>query len=57
MILEDCVKKHQELILNWTDIDHFAEGQLKQMSIDAYKKIFAFVSLMQNFPVELTDEE
>lgn len=57
MILEDCVKKHQELILNWTDIDHFTEGQLKQMSIDAYKKIFAFVSLMQNFPVELTDEE
>ncbi|MCQ2240978.1 DUF5312 family protein [Treponema sp.] len=57
MILEDCVKKHQELILNWNDIDHFAEGQLKQMSIDAYKKIFAFVSLMQNFPIELTDED
>ena len=57
MILEDCVKKHQELILNWNDIDHFAEGQLKQMSIDAYKKIFSFVSLMQNFPIELTEEE
>lgn len=56
MILEDCVKKHQELILNWTDIDHFAEGQLKQMSIDAYKKIFAFVSLLQNFPIELTED-
>ncbi|MBQ0039193.1 MAG: hypothetical protein KBS64_02040 [Treponema sp.] len=56
MILEDCVKKHQELILNWADIDHFAEGQLKQMSIDAYKKIFAFVSLLQNFPVELSDD-
>ncbi|WP_407397178.1 DUF5312 family protein [Treponema sp.] len=57
MILEDCVKKHQELILNWNDIDHFAEGQLKQMSIDAYKKIFAFVSLIQNFPIELTEDE
>ena len=29
----------------------------KQMSIDAYKKIFSFVSLMQNFPIELTEEE
>lgn len=56
MILEDCVKKHQELILNWAEIDHFAEGQLKQMSIDAYKKIFAFVSLLQNFPIELSED-
>lgn len=56
MILEDCVKKHQELILNWNDIDHFAEGQLKQMSIDAYKKIFAFVSLIQNFPIEISED-
>ena len=56
MILEDCVKKHQELILNWNDIDHFAEGQLKQMSIDAYKKIFSFVSLMQNFPIQISED-
>lgn len=56
MILEDCVKKHQELILNWHEIDRFAEGQLKQISIDAYKKIFAFVSLLQNFPIEITEE-
>ncbi len=51
MILEDCVKQHPTLIINWKDIDHFAEGQLKQMSIDAYKQIFTFVSLMQNFKI------
>ena len=57
MILEDCVKKTPALIINWKDIDHFAEGQLKDMSIAVYKKIFAFVSLLQTFPIELTDEE
>lgn len=57
MILEDCVKKTPALIINWKDIDHFAEGQLKDMSIAVYKKIFAFVSLLQTFQIQLTDEE
>lgn len=56
MILEDCVKQHPSLIRNWKDIDHFAEGHLKAMCIEAYKTIFSFVSLMQNFPVELHEE-
>ena len=57
MILEDCVKQHPTLIINWKDIDHFAEGQLKQMSIDAYKKIFTFVALMQNFKITPPEED
>lgn len=57
MILEDCVKQHPVLIRNWKEIDHFAEEKLKTMCIDAYKTIFSFVSLMQNFPVELHEEE
>lgn len=57
MLLEDFVKyPKSEIILNWRDIDHFAEGQLKKMSIDAYKKIYAFVQLMQNFPVEIDED-
>ncbi len=57
MVLEDCVKKNPELVVNWKDLDHFAEGQLRQMCIDSYKKIFAFVSLMQSFHVELVQKE
>ena len=58
MGLEDFVKApHSKLIVNWKDLDHFAEGKLKQMCIDAYKKIYLFVSLMQNFKIELTDDD
>ncbi len=58
MGLEDFVKvPHSKLIVNWKDLDHFAEGKLKQMCIDAYKKIYLFVSLLQNFKVELKEEE
>lgn len=57
MLLEDFVKyPKSEIILNWRDIDHFAEGQLKKMSIEAYKKLYAFVQLMQNFPVQVEED-
>ncbi len=56
MVLEDFVKSpHSEIIINWKELDHFAEGKLKPMCIDVYKKIFSFVSLIQNF--EITIEE
>lgn len=56
MILEDCVKQYPTLIRNWKDIDHFVEGKLKQMCISVYKEIFAFVSLMQNFHIEVNED-
>ena len=37
-------------------IDHFAEGKLKQMCIGVYKEIFSFVSLMQNFHIEVNED-
>ncbi|MCH5290130.1 MAG: hypothetical protein J1D88_00020 [Treponema sp.] len=53
LILEDFVKvPNNELIMNWRHLDSYAEGNLKNMCIDAYKKIFSFVSLLQNFPVD-----
>lgn len=58
MALEDFVKlPKSELVMNWRDLDHFAEGNLKNMCIDVYKKIYMFVSLMQNFPVEIDEVE
>ena len=56
MVLEDCIKPHPTLIRNWKDIDHFAEGELKQMCIGVYKEIFSFVSLMQNFHIEVNED-
>jgi hypothetical protein len=56
MILEDCVKQRPTLIRNWKEIDHFADEKLRQMCVDAYKQIFAFVSLLQNFPVEIREQ-
>ncbi|MCR5764032.1 MAG: DUF5312 family protein [Treponema sp.] len=56
MLLEDFVKQpRSELIRNWKALDTFAEGNLKQKCIDVYKKLFAFVSLLQNFDIEISD--
>ena len=57
MVIEDSAKKQPTLIRNWKDIDHFAEGKLKQMCVDAYKEIYGFVSLMQNFEIRIHDED
>ena len=56
MLLEDFVKQpRSELIRNWKALDTFAEGKLKQTCIDVYKKLFSFVSLLQNFNIEISD--
>ena len=54
MALEDFVKApHSEIIINWKDLDHFAEGTLKNQCITVYKTIYAFVQLTQNFNVQV----
>ena len=57
MCLEDFVKSpRSELILNWRDLDRFAEGQLRQRCIEVYKKIFAFVTLLQQFKITRSEK-
>ncbi|MCR5218579.1 DUF5312 family protein [Treponema sp.] len=57
MLLEDFVKMpRSELLLNWKDLDHFAEGRLKEMCVSVYKKIFGFVQLIQNFQIKVDEE-
>lgn len=56
-VVEDFAKApRSELILNWKDLDKFAEGKLRQMAVDAYKRIFNFVGLMQNFQVSVNEK-
>jgi hypothetical protein len=38
--------RHQ-IIINWKEVDNDAEGAIKQMMSDLYKKIYYFVQLMQ----------
>lgn len=56
LCIEDFAKApRSELILNWKDLDKFAEGNLKQKSVAVYKKLFNFVQLMQNFQVSVNE--
>ncbi len=58
MAIEDFVRMpRSELIINWKDLDHFAEGKLKAMCVDTYKKIYQFVQLLNNFQVSAYDGE
>ena len=50
----DSTFTHQ---VNWKEINHFSENKLKQMSIEAYKKIYYLVSLLQNFEIDLELED
>ena len=52
-LLEDSLKQtRSELIINWDELKRYAEHDVKPMCVAVYKKIYLFVSLMQNFPVE-----
>lgn len=56
MCLEDFVKMpRSELLMNWKELDKYADGKLKEMCVDAYKKIYLFVQLLQNYPVEVEE--
>lgn len=53
-LLEDHQKKEAEMIINWKELDHFAEntldeGNLQSLGVNIYKKIYLFANLMQTF--------
>ena len=55
MLLEDFVKPHPDIMRNWKDLDRFAEGKLKQKGVDVYKKLYSFISLLQNFNIAISE--
>lgn len=55
MLLEDFVKPHPGIIRNWKDLNNHAEGNLKQKGVDVYKKLYNFISLLQNFNIAITE--
>jgi len=47
IVLEDQGKSVRELLLNWKEIEAVSDGKIKAKVIDAYKKIYYFIQLLQ----------
>lgn len=47
MLIEDHQKPKGELVMNWKELDRYAEHPVHQLGVEVYKKIYLFVNLMQ----------
>ncbi len=47
-VIEDHQKPKGEIVMNWKELDRFAEHPINQLGVEVYKKIYLFVQLMQN---------
>jgi hypothetical protein len=47
-LLEDYAKPKGEVIINWKELDKFADHPVKELGVGVYKHIYLFVQLMQN---------
>lgn len=48
LVLEDYAKPHPELVINWKELEHFADYNIKEQAVAIYKKLHLFVTLMQS---------
>lgn len=46
-LLEDYEKQRPELVINWKELEHFADTPILEQGKTLYKQIYLFVSLMQ----------
>jgi hypothetical protein len=46
-LMEDEAKKSPEMLINWKEIEHFADHPPRELGVEVYKKIYLFVTLMQ----------
>jgi hypothetical protein len=51
-IIEDHDRPHHELILNWKEIENAASRPIKEWLVEAYKKIYYMVQLLQYYAKE-----
>ena len=49
IVIEDYDKKGHELITNWKEIESASKGDIRAKIVDAYKKIYYFIQLMQMY--------
>lgn len=48
-LLEDHQKSHSDIVINWKEVEHFAEHDINDLGVGIYKKIYIFVQLMQSY--------
>lgn len=46
-LIEDENKKSPEMVINWKEIEHFADHPPRELGVEVYKKIYLFATLMQ----------
>ncbi|MDR2020900.1 MAG: DUF5312 domain-containing protein [Treponema sp.] len=56
-ILEDYPKNPHEMIINWKELESASESPLPQRIAAVYKKLYAFVQIMQFFACSPEEEE
>ena len=47
-LIEDYQKKKAEIIINWKELDRFAEHPIPELSVEVYKKMYLISTLMQS---------
>jgi hypothetical protein len=48
-LIEDKEKPKPQLLINWKELEHYADKPIRDMGVEIYKKIYNFVTLMQLF--------
>ena len=46
-LIEDYSKPKGEILMNWKELDRYAEHPIKTLGIEVYKTLYLFVSLLQ----------
>ena len=49
IVIEDYDKKNRELLTNWKEVEAASKGDIRAKIVDAYKKIYFFIQLVQMF--------
>lgn len=47
-LIDDYPKKNPEMIINWKELDRFAEHPINELAVEVYKKMYLISTLMQN---------
>ncbi|MBQ7157804.1 MAG: hypothetical protein IJS09_00045 [Treponema sp.] len=47
-LIDDYPKKTPEMIVNWKELDRFAEHPINELAVEVYKKMYLISSLMQS---------
>lgn len=56
-LVDDYAKNQPEIIANWKELEKFADKPIKEFSVELYKKIYLFTTLIQTSITNMEEEE